>query len=158
MTETVSLSQLLVTHRFFRGLSMEQIDKIASCGEDVRFHSNQFIFHEGDPAKDFYIIRQGQVMLEMYTSSRGHVNISTLCDDDVLGWSWLFPPYKWHMSARTTKFTRAIVLDGHALKEKCDADHTLGYELMSRFATIVVDRLKKTRSEVANMYGQRTWR
>ena len=82
--------------------------------------------------------------------------IQSLKEGEVLGWSWMIPPYKWHFDARAFDLTRAIALDGACLREKCEEDHDLGYELMSRFALIIAQRLEATRLQLMDIYGNST--
>ena len=60
----------------------------------------------------------------------------------MVGWSWLFPPYRWHFDARALDMVRAVAFDGACLRGKCDDDHTLGYELLGRFAPVMLERLQ----------------
>jgi hypothetical protein len=78
--------------------------------------------------------------------------IQTLDADDVLGWSWLFPPHEWFFDARALELTRAIALDGKCLRGKCEADQRMGYQLMKRFSALVVERLQATRMQLINLY------
>jgi len=71
----------------------------------------------------------------------------------VLGWSWLFPPYRWHFDAHATTVVRATAFDGTCLRGKCDADPALGYELTSRFAQTLIERLQWTRLRLLDVYG-----
>lgn len=144
---------ILKETRFFQDLKPEYIDIIAGCGSNARFDPGDYIFREGEPANTFYLIRHGQVVIELHDPRRGQLPIYTVHEDDILAWSWLFPPYKWHFSARAVSLTRAIALDGACLRGKCDADTDLGYELMKRFAAIVIDRLHATRLQVLDIYG-----
>ncbi len=77
----------------------------------------------------------------------------TVAEGDVLGWSWLFPPYRWVFDAQALELTRALVFDGTCLRGKCEDDHNLGYELMKRFAHVVVQRLQATRLQLLDVYG-----
>ena len=79
--------------------------------------------------------------------------IETLHDGDVVGWSWLFPPHRWHFDGRATAPTSLIAFDGACLRGKCDADHELGYQLMRRFAASIVERLQATRLQLLDVYG-----
>ena len=80
--------------------------------------------------------------------------IATLGDGTVVGWSWLFPPYRWSFDARAIEDTRAIAFDGACLRGKCDSDHELGYVLMQRFAQIILDRLQAARLQLLDVYGE----
>ena len=99
------------------------------------------------------MIRQGQVALEVYAPSRGQVIIATHGPGEVVGWSWLFPPYRWQFDGRATEPLRALAFDGACLRGKCDADHALGYELMRRFALKMLERLQETRLRLLDVYG-----
>ena len=79
--------------------------------------------------------------------------IETLHEGDVVGWSWLFEPYRWQMDARVTRAAALVTFDGECLRGKCDADHELGYQLMRRFAASVIDRLQATRLQLLDVYG-----
>ena len=91
-------------------------------------------------------------------AGRGPVVIETLHDGDVVGWSWLFPPYRWQFDARALEPSRAIAFDGACLRGKCEADHELGYELMRRFAGSIIERLQATRLRLLDVYGSRVAR
>ena len=147
-----TLGPILSEHPFVKGLDPKQIELITGCASNVRFEDGQIIFREGEEANHFYIIRQGQVTLQIYTPGRGSIIIDTLSDGDVLGWSWLIPPYQWRFDAVASLLTRAIALDGKCLRTKCEADHDLGYELLKRFSSIVEQRLESTRLRLLDMY------
>jgi len=153
-----TLEDLLQEHPFFRGLERQYIALIAGCGSNVRFHPGEYIMRTEEPATHFYIIRHGRVAVEVYIPERGAITVQTLGEGDVLGWSWLFPPYKWVFDARALELTRAVALDGLCLRSKCEEDPRLGYELMKRFARIMVDRLLATRLQLLDMYSPHTAR
>ncbi len=151
-----TMKDLIAEHPFFRGLDPEHLDVIAGCAQNVRFQAGEFLFREGDEADRFFLIRHGRVALSTYIPERGAITIQTIGAGEVLGWSWLFPPYRWHFDARALEVTRAIAFDGKCLREKCQADPKLGYELMRRFASIMVDRLQATRLQLLDVYGGRS--
>jgi CRP/FNR family cyclic AMP-dependent transcriptional regulator len=149
-----SLESLLTGHRFFEGLDPRYISLIAGCGTNVHFDAGQYVFHEGEPADRFYIIRHGKVALETFVPERGPYVIETIGEGDVLGWSWLFPPYRWYFDARALELVRAVALDGDCLRGKCEVDYRFGYELTSRFAEIIVERLRATRLQLLDVYDR----
>jgi CRP/FNR family transcriptional regulator, cyclic AMP receptor protein len=151
-----TLEPILAKHPFFEGLEPKYLQLITSCASNVRFEAETYIFREGEPASLFYIIRQGKVALETLAGSRGPITIETIEAGEVLGWSWLFPPYRWHFDARVVEPTRAIVLDGVCLRTKGETDHDLGYELVKRVAQIMMQRLQATRLQLLDVYGVRT--
>jgi len=138
---------------FLKGLPAAHLLAIAECAHPVTFASGEYVFHEGDPANHFYIITYGQVSLELYVPGRGSHVIQTVEKDEVLGWSWLFPPYRWHFDGRALTMIRAIDFNGLCLRGKCDADHDLGYALMQRFAQTMMTRLQATRLQLLDVYG-----
>lgn len=148
------IEDLIRNHPFFEGLRPDYLTLIAGCGKNVRFNPGDFIFREQDTADQFYLVRYGKVSLGIYLPERGFVTIQTVDENDVVGWSWLFPPYQWHFDARALVLTRAVAFDGQCLRGKCDADHELGYELMSRFAQMIIQRLEATRLQNLDMYGK----
>ena len=87
---------------------------------------------------------------------RGLITVQTVREGDVLGWSWLFPPYRWHFGARTLQTTRALAFDGKCLRGKCENDHDLGYELFRRFSQVITERLEATRLQLLDLYGAKT--
>ncbi len=147
-----TLEAILANHPFCKGFEPRYMQLITGCASNVRFRAGTYIFREGEPASSFYIIRQGKVALEVMAAQRGSLIIQTIEAGDVLGWSWLFPPYRWHFSARAVEETRAIALDGVCLREKGETDHDFGYELMKRVAHIMMDRLQATRLQALDLY------
>jgi len=147
-----NLERILAEHPFLEGLEERHIKVLVGCASNVVFEAGRFIFREGDEADKFYIIRRGRVALELYAPDRGPIAIQTIGEGEVLGWSWLFPPYRWHFDARAMELTRAIALDGKCLRTKCEEDHSLGYELLKRFSHIIMERLQATRVQLLDLY------
>jgi CRP/FNR family cyclic AMP-dependent transcriptional regulator len=143
------LVQDLANHPFLTGLSEHHLGTLAGCAMASHFKAGEQIFREGDPANRFYLIKSGQVALET-RSERGIAPVQTIGAGDVLGWSWLFPPYYWHFDARAIEPTEAVFLYGTRLREFCEEDHDLGYELMKRTANVVITRLMAARRELAH--------
>jgi CRP-like cAMP-binding protein len=137
----------------FAGLPTEYLTLIAGCAQNVGFEEGDLLFREGDAADTFYLVRRGRVALEQHTPERGGIVIETADPGDVVGWSWLFPPYRWHFDARAAENVRAIAFDGACLRGKCEEDKALGYELMHRFAQVMIDRLQHTRFRLLDVYG-----
>jgi len=148
-----TLEPILAEHPFFKGLQPEYLQIVTGCASNVRFDTGTYIFHEGDEASQFYLIREGRVALEIFAAQYGPITIETIEAGEVLGWSWIFPPYRWHFSGRVFEPTRAIALDGKCLRTKSEADHDLGYELMKRVAQIMMERLNATRIRLLDIYS-----
>jgi CRP-like cAMP-binding protein len=137
----------------FAGLQPDQLALIAGCAKNVGFAEDELLFREGEPADTFFLLRHGRVALELHAPERGGVVIGTLEPGEVVGWSWLYPPYRWHFDARASSQVRAVAFDGACLRGKCEDDKALGYELMKRFGQIMIDRLQTTRVRLLDVYG-----
>ncbi len=148
-----SLKQILEESPFLQGLQNHHLELITGCASNARFDGGQYLFHEGEEAAQFFVIRHGRVALEVFTPDRGPITIQTLEEGDVLGWSWLVPPYQWRFDAKATELVRAIALDGKCLRTKCEEDHDLGFDLLKRFAHVIEQRLEATRLQLLDVYG-----
>ena len=137
----------------FHGMSPEAVELVSGCASNVRFADGEMLFREGDDAAVFYVIRHGRVALEMFVPSRGPVTIETVDAGEVIGWSWLFPPYRWHFDAQALGLVRATVFDAACLRQKCEQDTAFGYDLMGRFAQVLIERLQWTRLRLLDVYG-----
>jgi len=139
---------LLAAHPFLSGMSQEQLAKLSFWAHRSQFHRGTRLFSEGGRADRFWLIRDGEVTLFASVPGQGDVVIETLGAGAVLGWSWLFPPYRWHFSAAATAPTLTVELDGPGVLRVCGADPELGYELTLRFMQVVVERLQATRARM----------
>jgi CRP/FNR family transcriptional regulator, cyclic AMP receptor protein len=144
------LSKLIAAQPFFQGLSCSQVATLTDCAMEQHFQAGQVIFKEGEPANRFYLIVQGKVAIEIESKECGVIPIRTLQAGDDLGWSWLFPPYYLHFGARAVEPTRVIFFYGTRLRNRCDEDRNLGYELLKRIAKVVIDRLDAVRSQLSS--------
>jgi len=147
------IAELFGESALFEGISPEHLELLAGCGRLTSLSEGQELFREGDPADVFYFVRHGRIALELSAPGRGEMTISTHGQGEVVGWSWLFPPFLWHFDGRVTERGSAIVMDGACLRGKAEADHDLGYELMRRFAAQIVERLQATRIQMLDIYG-----
>jgi len=144
----------LAEHPFLEGLDPDLLEVFVSCATHVHYDSGQMIYQEGDEANQFLLIRDGKVAVELFSLERGSLLIQTVGSGEVLGWSWLFPPYRRRFDVRAVEATEAIALDGVCLREKAEADHRLGYELLKRFSKVVVERLQAMRLQLLDIYGK----
>jgi len=95
-----TLEGILSKHPFFDGLDPRYIQLAVGCAANVRFNAGEVVFREGEEANNFYLIREGKVALEVSVPGHGGLTIQTLHDGEILGWSWLIPPYRWRFDAR----------------------------------------------------------
>ena len=97
-------------------------------------------------------MRSGKITVEAFVPNRGPIILQTIASNDIVGWSWLFPPYQWCYDIKAIERTRVIAFDGRCLRGKCEEDPALGYELMKRFSHVMVRRLRATRMQVLDVY------
>jgi CRP-like cAMP-binding protein len=150
-----TLKSAFSEHPFLRGLSPAFQAILAECALEKEFHQGEIIFREGDIADRLFLIEEGRVILEAPMPPHGPLAVQELGPDEVLGWSWLFPPYVWHFQARALEATRAITFNGAHLLISCERDHELGYELMKRLAQILIRRLQATRKQLLRLHEVR---
>jgi len=145
------LERIVLGQPFFVGLGPEFGAAISGCARNVRFAAGEYLFREDEPANEFYLIRHGTVALELHSPGQQPIVVATLREGDILDGSWLVPPYCWTFDARASE--RVLGVDARCLREKCEADHDLGYELMKRFAGAMGERLRAMSLQVADVYG-----
>jgi CRP/FNR family transcriptional regulator, cyclic AMP receptor protein len=151
-----NLGHVISQHPFCKGLKPNYIDLLAGCASNVRFEQGQHLFREGGEANQFYLIREGKVLLEIPTPQCPSLHLETVESGEVLGWSWLVPPYRWRFGARAVKPVGAIAVNGKCLRVKCEKDSDLGYELLKRTVEIMGQRLDATRFRLVDLYSAET--
>jgi CRP-like cAMP-binding protein len=146
-----ALSKAIEGHRFVAGMKPEHLNRLRDSAMFKQFDRDEQIFKEGEPANRFYLICSGKIALESKGNMESASFVQFLNPGDVLGWSWLFPPYYWHFGARAVEPTSAIFFYGTRLREQCDEDPGFGYDLMKRVASVVINRLQITRAQLLEL-------
>jgi CRP/FNR family transcriptional regulator, cyclic AMP receptor protein len=145
------IEKRLAMHPFLKGMTPHHIELLALCAVPTQFDPGQTIFLEGEPAGGFYLVETGKVVLEGKTSDGRQVVVDTVSAGEPLGWSWLFPPYLWHLSARAAEQCSAICLSGTLLRQHRDDDLTLSHELFRRSSEVMVRRLQRARGKLISL-------
>jgi CRP/FNR family transcriptional regulator, cyclic AMP receptor protein len=148
----LSVRYIIQEHPFFCGMQEYQVQLIAECAALKQFEADSLLFRRGTEADRFYLIGPGSVCLELTTNGYRRVPIQIMGEGEVLGWSWLFPPYRWEFDARALEPTQSVVIEASSLRNMCATDHELGYELMRRFAQVIVQRLHATRMQLLGLH------
>jgi CRP/FNR family cyclic AMP-dependent transcriptional regulator len=143
----------LAAQPFFRDLDPALLAPLAHCATTLSVAAGASIFREHEEAATFYLITAGRVGLEIFVPGRGPTPIVTLHPGEALGWSWLFPPYRWQFDAVALDPVTLIVFDAARLRTHCMADHELGYEILLRVARVMAQRLQSTRIQLLDVYG-----
>jgi CRP-like cAMP-binding protein len=142
------IEKRLAAHPFVKGMTRHHIELLALCAVPTQFDPGHTIFRESEPASGFYLVETGKVVLEGETSDGKQVVVDTVSAGEPLGWSWLFPPYLWHFTARATENCSAICLSGMLLRQHRDDDLTFSHELFKRSSEVMVRRLQRARGKL----------
>jgi CRP-like cAMP-binding protein len=137
----------------FQGMKPEHIALLAGCASNVRYEAGEFPARAGSHADRFWVIREGRVALELWAPGRGAFPVATMFAGDVVGFSWLLPPYQLQFDIHALTMTRALLFDGRCLREKCEKDPELGHGLLSRFAGLMADRIQVLTLQLLDVYG-----
>jgi CRP/FNR family transcriptional regulator, cyclic AMP receptor protein len=135
----------LAAHPFLHGMSRDQLGILAEAARDVRFPARYRLFEDGGSANRFWLIQSGHVSLDLHIPGEGPVVIETVGMGQLLGWSWLFPPYQWAFGAVTVTAVEAFEFDARAVRECCAARSELGYEFNQRVTQVLAQRLQAAR-------------
>jgi CRP/FNR family transcriptional regulator, cyclic AMP receptor protein len=147
------IDALLAEHPFFKDFPPAYRALIAGCGKNVYFESGKMIAKSGDPAEQFFAIREGRVSIEIHAPWRGPLIVQSVEAGDVIGWSWLFPPHRWKFDVRAMEPVHAVSFDGVCLRGKCERDPAMGFEFMKRFSHVFMLRLEAARLQLLDLYG-----
>jgi CRP-like cAMP-binding protein len=146
---------VISAHAFLRSFAPGYLEILDGCAEPREFRAGEVIFREGEVADRFYLIESGKVALESHLPSHGHLAVQELGRDEVLGWSWLFPPYIWHFQARAVEATRTVCYNGAHLLVACERNHEFGYDLMKRLTQVLIRRLQATQKQLVKLHVTR---
>lgn len=147
----------LQSHTIFSDLQPAHIQVLADYAEDKAFTAGELLFKQEEPAEHFYILMDGAIEVEVPAIAGPNLAVQSLGADDVLGWSWLIPPYKWTFEAKATADTKVLVFDGKSLLQHCEKDHDFGYALMKRFAGLMSERLHAARVKMMDGWAPAGW-
>jgi CRP/FNR family transcriptional regulator, cyclic AMP receptor protein len=148
------IAALVAGHPLLAGLPGDTVVHVAGCARNVAFAAGQLLFAEGEAADTLYLLRRGRVTLEVRAPGRTPIVVETLGPGSPVGWSWLFPPYRWQFDARATEAVGALAVDAVCLRSKAESDAAFGYELMKRLASVMLERLQATRVRLLDLYGE----
>jgi CRP/FNR family cyclic AMP-dependent transcriptional regulator len=143
----------LSTHAFFSGLSEDYIELLSEFATQKHVAKGNVLFQQGTPADKFYLVREGKVSVQVPALVGPVLELQILGENQMLGWSWLIPPYRWNFLARAVEDTEVIEFDGVAILAKCERDPQFGYELFKRFTALMSDRLNAARQTMMDQWN-----
>jgi CRP-like cAMP-binding protein len=148
------LASRLAEHPFMIGLDPQFVKLISRGAKERNYDRGETLFLAGEPADTFYLVVFGAVSLEFAIREERRSSIQTVVSGEVVGWSWMTPPYRWTSDARALSATRVIVLDAANIRRVCDARPADGYRLMLRLTDVIANRLDNARSLLAEQYDR----
>ena len=149
-----TLERIVLEQKIFAGLDPDIGKLITGCARNHHFEPGSYLFHEGEEAREFFLVRHGDVALEITSPGRRTLVLTTVHDGDIVGASWLAAPYQWTSDARARTHVRALGFDASCLRDKCDEDPRVGYALMKRFTPLMVSRLHAAYLQLLDVYGR----
>jgi CRP/FNR family transcriptional regulator, cyclic AMP receptor protein len=153
--QTEPLSTRVALHPFLAGMNRTQLTLLTDCAVARHFDADQVILREGEFANGFYLIETGKVALESKAGFGESILLQTIGAGDLLGWSWMFPPYVWQFTARAVEPTATLFFYAAILREYCEKDHSLGYELLKRISAVMVTRLRASHDQMVSLHSKR---
>jgi CRP-like cAMP-binding protein len=148
-----TLADYLKQHPLLSGLDARQVALVTSYATAADYKPGQRIFQRDFDAQEFFIVRSGRVAIEVPSIDGEALQIQTVADGSLLGWSWFIPPYRWSFDARAVELSNVISVDGVKLRAACDNDPKLGYALTKRFAMLMAERLNAARLAAMRHYA-----
>ena len=148
-----SIEKYLFGHAFFKGMSEDYVKLLAEFASEKHAARDEVLFQLGKPADKFYLLRSGKVSVQVPALVGPPLELQLLGEDQLLGWSWLIPPYRWNFLARAVEESELIEFDGGAILARCEADPGFGYDLFKRFAALMSERLESARLKMIDEWN-----
>jgi CRP-like cAMP-binding protein len=140
------------SHAFLAKLSRQHLLILASGVRPFSAVKGDFLAREGEAAKSFFLVQSGHVSVDLHRTGAATVSIQTIGPGEVIGWSWIVPSYRWQFDCRALDAVKGLVFDASWLREKCEQDHELGYQLLKELVTVIASRLAATRVQLLDIY------
>jgi CRP-like cAMP-binding protein len=150
---TTPTEAYLTEHRFFAGLPADTLGFLACCARERELTEGEILIRHGDRADAFYVVRTGRIAREVPAIQGPPFVMESLGAGDVLGWSWLIPPYQWSFQARADAATLVLQFDGPKVLERCESEAKFGYALLKRFSALMSERLVSTRRKMVDEWS-----
>ena len=148
-----STAEYLSTHEFFSEFSEDVVKHLSECVSIREIKKGQVLFRQGEFADKFYIVRNGQISIQVPAVMGPTLEIQTLASNQVLGWSWLISPYQWSFQAKAEEDSELLEFDGAAILAQCEQEPKFGYELVKKFAALMAERLDAARQKVMDEWN-----
>jgi CRP-like cAMP-binding protein len=148
-----STADYLTAHAFFSALSEDYIKLLSEFVVERQVAKGEVLFQQGKVADKFYLVRKGQISVQVPALVGPPLELQILGENQMLGWSWLIPPYRWNFMARAVEDTELLEFDGQAILARCENDPKFGYELFKRFTALMSERLNAARQKMMDQWN-----
>ncbi len=148
-----SIKDYLSSHAFFSGLDDDFLQFVSDSATEQRISKGDVLFRQGERADKFYLLRNGRISMQIPALVGPTLEIQNLGENQILGWSWLIPPFRWHFLARAQEETDLLEFDGSAILARCEEDPKFGYELFKRFTALMSERLDVARQKMMDQWN-----
>ena len=153
-SDAEELARSVASHPFFTGLDHELARAVSVGASRHRYDVGAWIAHEGSHAGALCLIVHGKVALEVGAADRATITVQTVGPGEVVGWSWLVPPYRWRFDVRAVKPTEVIALDGDVLRDTLADRPAWGFAFLFRFLPVLAERLENTRVQLLDIHAR----
>ena len=148
-----SITEYLSAHEFFSEFSDDVLKFLCECSSMREIKKGQILFRQGEHADKFYVVRSGLISIQMPAIMGPTLEIQTVNENQVLGWSWLIPPYKWNFQTKAEEDSELLQFDGAAILARCEQEPKFGYELLKKFAGLMSVRLNAARQKMMDEWN-----
>lgn len=133
----------------FQRLDEEHLAFVVSCCETISLGQDEEIFHADGTADAFYLIVQGSVGLFNNYESGENVHVQSIEPRELLGWSWMVPPYEWEFTAIATSPAILMKFDAAKIRARCEQEPEFGFMVMRRICEQMLSRLHSMRATMS---------
>ena len=148
-----SITEYLSAHEFFSEFSDDSLKFLCECSSTREIKKGQILFLQGEHADKFYVVRSGRISIQMPAIMGPTLEIQTVDEDQVLGWSWLISPYKWNFQTKAEEDSELLQFDGVAILARCEQEPKFSYELLKKFAVLMSVRLNAARQKMMDEWN-----
>ena len=152
-TGSEAIADRVLRHPFFAGVDPTLIHAMVSKAEERTYAVGEMLVREGRPAEEFFLVEDGKVALEVGAADRAVITVETIGRGEILGWSWLVPPYRWRFDARAIKPTQVIAINAASARYALAAHPAFAYQFLTKFLPVVAERLENTRVQLLDIHG-----
>ena len=148
------LNTPLSTIPCFHELHLADISFLESVVSHEFVEAGEFLFKKGDAANAFYLVEKGTLALQLPRENKEPISLMTLNAGELIGWSWLIPPYQWNFDALALNACELLAFDAASIRRRMDWDTGFGYRAMKSLALTMHDRLSATRLQLLRHHDE----